>query len=258
MLISRLQANLGPAAIQYRWPIIIVMLLIAAAIGSGVSRLSFTTDLRVFFSERNPQLQALETLENVYTKDENILFILAPSDGKVFTRQTLTAVDELTAASWKLPFASRVDSVTNFQHTFARADELIVEDLVPDTSALSNEELARVSDIALAEPLLVNRLVSPTGHVTAVNVNLLIPGASVEEVPTAAMAGRELAAQIRERYPEIDLYVDGGVMMDYAFGEAGQRDMKTLAPIMFIVLIAITGLALRSLSATFATMMVIT
>ena len=50
------------------------------------------------------------------------------------TRATssLEAVEELTEGAWQIPFALRVDSITNFQHTWADGDELIVEDLVQE------------------------------------------------------------------------------------------------------------------------------
>ena len=78
--------------------------------------LTLNPDNRVFFSEDNPQLMALEALENTYTKSNTVLFVLAPKDGDVFTRDTLSAIEELTEASWLMPFSSRVNSITNFQH----------------------------------------------------------------------------------------------------------------------------------------------
>ena len=59
-------------------------------------------------------------------------FVLAPADGMVFTPETLSAVEWLTEQAWQIPYSIRVDSVTNFQHTYAEGDDLIVEDLVMD------------------------------------------------------------------------------------------------------------------------------
>ena len=72
---------------------------------------------RMFFSEENPQLNAFEQLQNTYTKNDNVLFVIAPQNGKVFTRETLSAVAELTREAWQIPYSIRVDSITNFQHT---------------------------------------------------------------------------------------------------------------------------------------------
>jgi len=61
--------------------------------------LKFDTDYRVFFSEDNPELLAFERLKNTYTKNDNVLFVLAPKDGQVFSHETLVAVAWLTKAA---------------------------------------------------------------------------------------------------------------------------------------------------------------
>ena len=82
------------------------------------------------------------------------MIVLAPESGKVFTPETLAAVGEMTEKAWLLPFATRVDSITNFQHTRATEDELIVDDLVDRERQYSTKELEALEAIVLAEPLL--------------------------------------------------------------------------------------------------------
>mgnify|MGYP007026228635 CR=1 FL=1 len=71
----------GNWVIRWRWPVIVATLLIVLAAGSGVTKLTFRDDYRAFFSEDNPQLTAFEVMEDIYTKNDNILFVLAPADG---------------------------------------------------------------------------------------------------------------------------------------------------------------------------------
>jgi predicted RND superfamily exporter protein len=172
--------------VKHRWWIIVATLVVVLATSSGIRFLTVSNNTRVYFSQDNPQLQALEALENTFSKDNSILYVVAPQDGNVFTREILQAVAELTETSWQMPYSSRVNSVTNFQQTRSEADDLIVEDLVGDISGLSDSDLVRIKRIALSEPLLVNRLVSPSGHVTGVNVTVLLPGESLQEVPEVA------------------------------------------------------------------------
>jgi predicted RND superfamily exporter protein len=247
----------GEWVVRYRWLLIITAILVLVGATSGVRYLSFNYDTRVFFSEENPQLQALEELENTYNKISNVLFVVAPKNGDVFTPEALAAVEELTEKSWRMPYSSRVNSITNFQHTRAEEDELVVEDLVPDAMSATEADLERMKRIALSEPQLVNSLVSPAGHVTGVNVNVLLPGESIEEIPEVEAFVLNLADEIRRKYSGIDLYLTGGVMIDAAFGEAGPKDMTTLVPLMFLTLIIIAGIALRSFAGTFGTLAVI-
>ncbi len=254
---KNLEASLGPWVVRNRWWIVIATVVIAAVIGSGARHLSFNMDNRVFFSEDNPQLVALETLENTYVKTYNVVFIVAPESGDVFERRTLVAVEALTEASWQIPYSSRVDSITNYQHTRAEEDDLIVANLVENAVGMSEDELRQVREIALSRPMLVDRLVSPSGHVTGINVNILLPGESQQEVPEVAEFVRALASDIKRQYPGIEIHLTGALMIDNGFGEMTADDMSTLVPIMFLVLIVITGFSLRSIGGTFVTLLVI-
>lgn len=254
---KQLETTMAHWVIHNRWFLIAACLIFAAAAGSGMRNLTFNNDLRAFFSEENPQLQALEALENTYNKIDNIYLTIAPQDGNVFTSQSLAALEELTESSWQIPYSSRVDSITNFQYTHSVDDELIVEDLVDDALNLSEAEIRRIRDIALADPRLVNQQISPSGHVTGINVNILAPDDINEAVPEVAAYVRKMADEFRRKYPDIALYVSGAVMFDNAFSEATRDDMKTLVPIMFLVLVLIIGLALRSYTGTIATLIII-
>ncbi len=239
------------------WLTVIVTLLLIAAAASGIGRLGFKNDYRMFFSPDNPQLQAFEALQNTYTKNDNILFVLAPKDGRVFSRETLQAVRWLTGEAWKIPYSIRVDSITNFQHTRANGDDLVVEDLVEKPEALSDAQLVEKQRIALAEPLLRNRLISPDAAYTGVNVTIQLQEKKPTEVIEAAAYAKRLAAELKRKYPDIDLYLTGMVMMNNAFPEASQQDMKTLYPTMFLLILVIIGVLLRSIPGTLTTGLVI-
>lgn len=247
----------GEWLVRLRWPLVLTSVLAAVLAAYGLGFLTINPDGRVFFSEDNPDRLALDALEETYTKDDNVMIVLAPKGGDVFTRETLAAIEELTAKAWQTPYSRRVDSITNFQHTYAEGDDLVVEDLVEDAEGLGDDDLARIRDIALSRPELVNRIVSERGDVTAVNVIALLPGESLDEVPEVAAFARALAAEVRASHPDIDVYLTGGAMLDMAFGEAGQSDTTTLVPLMLVLIIVIVGVSLRSVLGTAVTVTVI-
>jgi predicted RND superfamily exporter protein len=90
-----------------------------------------------------------------------------------------------------------------------------------------------------------------------VNVNFLLPGESLEEVPAVATVARRLADDLRREHPDIDVHLAGGVMSDNAFGEASRNDMATLIPLMFFTLVVVVGFALRAFTGTIGTLAVI-
>ena len=150
--------------------------LMIMVMGFGAQYLTFTNDYRVFFGEDNPQLMAFESLQDTYSKNDNVMFLLVPKDGNVFTNKTLKAVAWLTERAWETPHSSRVESLTNYQHTSAQEDDLVVQDLAFEPGNIGDEELTKIREIALNEPVLINRLISPKGHVTGVNITIELPG----------------------------------------------------------------------------------
>jgi len=255
--IDNFAARLTNWVIANRWFVIAAAVLLAVAVGAGASRLEFSTNYRVFFSKANPELQAFENLQNTYTKNDNFFFVIEPRSGNAFDSATLAAVEQLTEAAWQIPYAIRVDSVTNFQHTYAIEDDLIVEDLVSDAASHDADFLADRRDVALAEPLLRDQILTDDARVTAVNVVLQYPEKGLMEVPEAVNFARGLKADIEAAYPGIEIHLTGVSMLNNAFAETGMSDAATLMPLMFAVIFALTWLIIRSFTATFSTLLVI-
>jgi hypothetical protein len=239
------------------WKILLLSIVFIMAAASGGKHIEFTNDYRVFFSEDNPELLAFEEMQDTYTKTDNVLFVVAPKDGKVFSNKTLQLIEEMTEASWQIPFSTRVDSISNYQHTEAEEDDLIVEDLVVDAASLTQEQVKKVESVAMNEPLLLGKLISTKGHVAGINTRVELPGLALTEVPEVATFARKVAAEFREAYPDHEIYITGLAMMNNSFGEASQKDMESLIPLMFLVIIVTLGLLLRSVFATFAVVIMI-
>jgi len=250
--------RLSELIVRLRWLMLLLPILLAMYAASGGRFLEFTTDYRVFFSDDNPQLQAFEKLQNTYTKNDNVLFVVAPKDGNVFTKKTLIAVEKLTQSAWQIPHSLRVDSITNFQHTYAEGDDLVVEDLFLDVVDFDERQIARGRAVALNEPLLRNRLISPDAAVTGVNATIQLPGKNEgNEVVEVVNYVRALVKDLQRDNPEIDVYLTGMTMMNNAFSESSQDDMSTLVPAMFAIVIIVLGFMLRSVTGTIATVVVI-
>ncbi len=243
--------------LKWRWAVIAVTLIVAGGLAAGAGRLAFDNSYRVFFGKDNPQLLAFEALENTYAKNDNVLFVLAPESGHVFTPEFMEVVADLTDRAWQLPYARRVDSPTNFQHSRAEEDDLIVADLVADPAGSSEAELAAALEIALAEPALAQRLVTEQASVTGVNVTLELPGDSPFEVTEAALAAQELAAALESENPGLIVHLTGVAMLNHAFADHSAKDMQNLVPIMFGAMIVVAFLFLRSISGAMVTLLII-
>lgn len=255
---KRFEAAFAHWIIHHRLLVIVLSLAVVTALGYGTTGLYFDSSYRVFFGKDNPQLLAFEALENTYTKNDNVVIVLAPRDGDVFTRETLSAIEELTTAAWQVPYSSRVDSITNFQYTEAFDDDLIVRDMVSEGAKYHDFELVDARTIVLAEPALKNRLISEAGDVTGINVTLQLP---IEErtaaTPQIAAYVRNLKAEFVLKHPNIDVYLTGMVMMDNAFFESAMNDSTFLVPLSFVLMMALIALLVGGFFGTLATLTVI-
>lgn len=244
--------------LKWRYLVVVLSLLVTLSLGMGAQYLQFSNDYRVFFSKDNPQLNAFENLQNTYTKNDNVLFVIAPRDKTVFSKQTLAAVKAITEQAWQIPYSIRVDSVSNFQHTYAEQDELIVDDLVINPASMNPQDLAYAKRVALNEPMLVNRLISPDAAYTGVNVIVQMPGINVmAETPAVVSYARTMMNEISTRFPDVDIRLSGVMMMNNAFPEASKRDFMSLIPLAFLAISLMLLLLLRGLSSTFSTVVLV-
>ncbi len=255
---GNLEKNLGKWVIRNRWIVIVLSIVLVALAASGSKFLEFTNNYRVFFSDDNPELLAFDALEKRFSKNDLAIFVLEPKNGNVFTNEVLAAVEELTEKAWQIPYSSRVDSLSSYQHTEAEDDDLLVGDLYESATELSAEEIEKIKTVALKEPLLVNRLVSESGHVTGIPVTILLPGEDMnQELLDVIKFVRTIAAETEEKYPDIKVHLSGVVVMNNAFGESSRGDMTKLVPMSFALMLIILAILTRSISGTILTTLVI-
>lgn len=247
----------GHWVIARRWWVIAVSTILVGILAIGHFRLEINPDSRVFFGKDDPQRIALDRLERTYNKANNVVIIVTAKNGDIFTQRSLSAIKALTKEGWKTPYSLRVDSLSNYQHSRAEGDEIIVEPLYDKPDRLTSKQLAEVKRRALSSAELVNRLVSKSGDVTGLNIIILKPGKSLDEVPTIARFVRKMVAEAKAKYPWLEFRVSGGVMADMAFKEAGELDLQTLVPIMIGIILVILWLGFRSVGGTGATVVVI-
>ena len=242
--------------IKYKWPVVIVSLLLALGLGSQ-GKMEFDGDYHVFFSKSNPELEAFDALQEKYTKDDNVVIVLAPKNGNVFTRENLAAIEELTATAWNTPYSSRVDAITNFQYTRAEGDDLYVDDLSYESTTKTDAEIAKIKEIAIKEPLLINRIINEKGSVTAINVTLRLPGVdTAAEIPEVTENTRNMIKEFQEKHAQFDVYTTGLVPLNTAFFESSFDDLA-LTMFMFIIVVIVTLLLTRNIFAMFATLFVV-
>ena len=233
--------------LRYRVAVVLACLLLTACCTYGFRYFVLENDYRVFFRNDDPKLQAYEAMQNAFSKDDTVFFVVTAKNGEIFCREVFEALAYLTEESWKLPFVLRVDSLSNFQRVWADEDDLYVRPLIEDPATATQEDFARAKEAAFLEDLLVNRLLKPGSPVTGVNLLVQIPETVVNGGGQLTREAERLARQTAERFPAVSVAVTGIIPLNDAFRSATIKDLQTLVPIMLVLLVVMMTILLRSL-----------
>lgn len=234
----------------------ILALTVVACI--GYKNVWLANDYKLMFDKDAPLLIAMNEQEATYAKSDNIVIAVAPKQGDIFQRETLQAIYQLTEAGWKAPYSSRVDSITNYNHSSGDDDQIIVKQLLENPAQLSDSEIQAARDIILTSAELSGLYVARDGKAAIINITFQLPANPLSENPEIGRYIDNLVSQQASIHPQLDYHVTGSVANANAFTDAMQEDMFTLIPASYAVMVILLLLLTRSAMATLITLTVVT
>lgn len=249
--------SLGKMILKYNRLGFLLTLLIVIGGGFGATKLGFTNNYRIFFSDDNPQLLDFDRFQDIYGDQDNILIAVEAKNGDIFSKDILSTINKYTIKAWDTPYSTRVDSLTNYQHTFVQEDDLIVESLVEDSGELTDERINEIRNIVTGDPILTGMLISKKGHVSAINITINLPPDAGKEEAEAIAYARSLAENMMLENPNINTYISGQAVLNSAFMEAALVDGVTLIPFMLLLILLVSYFFLRSFWGAIGTLTVV-
>lgn len=258
---------------RYRIVLAIFSLVLTVFITLGAQKLYFEADYKIYFEKDDPHLLAHEEIQDAYTKTDNIAVLIKPMQGDIFNKKMLTLVHDLTEIAWQTPFVVRVDSLSNFQHTSAQDDDLLVDSLVLEPAELDAKRINDIKTVALTEKELYNRMISVDGDVALINIILELPpvvdlNADIETQrqqrterdsshPAVVNFWRDVISQQEQEYGDVEMHLNGVTVITNSFNESALDDTTTLIPLVYIVILISLALFLRSIGAVFGSLLII-
>ncbi|MEO0442342.1 MAG: MMPL family transporter [Pseudomonadota bacterium] len=223
----------------------VLALTLLAAIGA--KNLDLTTDNRVFFGETNPQLKEFEAFETTFNELNSLMVVFHSKEETVFTAKTLEAVRSFTEAAWQLPYANRVESISNYSHSYARDDDIFVKDLVTEEDLANPQTLQEIREVAINDPLIFRRLVSEQENTTAVFINFIYQDTD-EKTAIGDIIGslNDTVANIEDAFPHLSVYKTGDIILGHTVEQATNDDVALLFPLMLLLIILLIGIVLKS------------
>ncbi|UOM33706.1 RND family transporter [Acuticoccus sp. I52.16.1] len=226
------------------------VILALGAIAIGVTlpaseRVTYDTDVLTYFEADTPSRDAFEAIEARFGRSVEVVTLVVPRDGTVFTPQGVAAIARLAEASAARPEVSAVRSpLPPPPPPHAPASD----DAPPSTWA---ERFAAAADAPENRPL-----VAADGSVAAVAA-VVDARAAEADVRAIAAAHRALRDAVAADAPGFELIQTGRIPIDDAYLRESRDDVDRYAGLQMGILAALIFVAVGSLSMTLAIMVVV-
>ena len=241
--------------ISHKIKTLTLSLILILFVTSGVRFLETPAGYRSFVENDQQNYQDILNIEEKYGTIDTLTFVIKPKSGEIFQKDVLNVIDELTELSWKAPYSSRVSSLTNYQYTKVDGDDINISDFISDIDSLTEKELLNLKRLALKEKNIVNFILSKSSKVSFVNITLDVPiGTDFIEAITFAEAQKRL---FNEKNPDIFVTVAGSARFSQNFQETAQSDATNMYPAFLVLIIILSYVLLRSVSASLLSLTII-
>ncbi len=217
----------------------------------GTTKLTVSSDNRVFYSESNASFKQLKSFENKYLPNHNVSFLLSIPEDENDPSQLIHAVSWLTQEAWEIENVIRVDSIDSYptavdtegeEFTLATIVEVVCESRLVCTN----------TDYLNAPPTGIDRrLISADRKSLAVSLALELDQSDTTQIERIVGDIGTLEKKFRAAFPEIELNYTGGIPMMHAFSIAADQDSSQLAPFTLLLIFLIASWLIGSVKAGF-------
>lgn len=182
-----------------------------------------------FTLENDPDIEFYDDIKEIFGSDE--FFIIAFKKENIFTYDTLTLLNEITADLEKIEELREVKSLANVNDTIGENDFFIVQKFLEEIPG-DERDLAKLKESALSNPLYVNNFISSDGKTTAIVV-------SVYDKPDDPGYRKKLIGKCekvldnyRDRTGKI--YMAGWTTTNLYLSQYMKKDIATFIPITYL------------------------
>jgi len=227
--------------LKHRWLVLFCLLLLSLLFAGGLPRLHIDTGINSMIADGDPNRLMYEAVTEEFGSDNQTLVFVR--DAALWTPEKLKALRDLHFRLTGLDAVQRVDDIFTLHnvrgvHGGIHSDVFVGD--VPD----SQQEIDRLRDDVLHNPLVNGNLVSPQGQALAMMVSI-----RTEAIKKLGNKGvyHLLQQAIDKSAPHFTrMFQIGPPRIQTEMEDTLFSDMSTLAPISAIILLVVILLFLRS------------
>ncbi len=105
-----------------RWYVIAGTIICTALLVIGAMKLRMNTSYRVWFNEGSERVHEYDKFRKRFAQD-NVLLVAFERKNGILNSETITMIQRLTKVFWETKYVTRVDSLTNYSHTYVYTDK---------------------------------------------------------------------------------------------------------------------------------------
>ena len=250
--------NLSKLIINNRVLFITASLLLVVILGKGVTSVTFNPDMERFFPTDHFATSLSNEIDDTFIRTDNIVIAINAKKDSIFSKRTLSLIENLTEKSWTVPYSIRVDSLTNYSYVRSVGDDLLVEPFIENALSLEDSFIAEREKIVEGEEIIYGSLISKDKKTTVISivVDPPNPDANLKLIDTVDFILAYLD-EAKTNHPELDIRMLGTPYQEYISPKMVLAEMPIVMPSMLILILVSVFFLLRSVFAVIATVLVI-
>ena len=250
--------NLSKFIINNRIVFIFSCLVLVLILGRGITSVVFDPDMERFFPKGHPATSLSYEIDETFIRTDNLVIAINAKNNSIFTKKTLSLIENLTEESWTVPYSIRVDSLTNYSYVRSVDDDLLVEPFIENAVSLEDSFIKQREKIVEEEEIIFGSLISKDKKTTVISiiVDPPNPDANIKLIDTVEYM-LEYVDEAKSNHPELDIRVLGTPYQEYISPKMVLSEMPIVMPSMLLLILVSVFFLLRSVYAVLATILVI-
>ena len=234
--------------LEKRYLLAVLTLILGGLVSWGARYTSIDSSFNSILSEDDPYRQQVDQVNKDFPPSTTVLFAFMSPGGDVFNFETLRAMEELTDRYSEVQSALSVGSLINRRLNAVDADLHNRDYLIPDLAELTEEDLVGIREIALQDEDLTQSMLSPEGDMALAAIKYKANPDDQETRRSIAQSVVDLRDSLREKYPDLTIYILGRALFELDSYKAQLKDTRYLFPVVIVATNLLLWFCLRSLA----------
>ena len=230
-----------------RYLLAILTVVLGGIMTAGMQYTTLESRFDSILSEDDPYRAEVEQAKKDFPPSTSVLFAFQ-TEGDVFNFPALQAMDALTLRYEEIDFAVSVGSLLNRRLNSVDSERYQRDYLIPQLDTLTDTDLEELKLLALKDEDLTKSLLAPEGDMALAAIKYKV---NVDDQQTRLDVARsviELRDSLRADFPDVQIFVLGGVLFELDGYNAQIKDSKLLLPLTIGIGIVLLWFCLKSLS----------